>query len=203
MTHFSNFQLQIIQLDEDRGEFVLHATFDHPYPTTKIMWIPDQTAQLPDLVATSGDYLRLWRVTESQVRQECMLNNVSQLEINITINTITATFSLSLSVHLSLTHSLSLSLSLSPHPTSLCLSPKNKNSEFCAPLTSFDWNETDPNLLGASSIDTTCTIWGLEVRQYSMTTRLHVCPCMCVYVYIHYMHGLDHALLLSYSVFIM
>ena len=70
-------QLQIIQLDEDRGEFVLRATFDHPYPTTKIMWIPDQTAQLPDLVATSGDYLRLWRVTESQVRQECMLNNVS------------------------------------------------------------------------------------------------------------------------------
>ena len=47
-------QLQIIQLDEDRGEFVLRATFDHPYPTTKIMWIPDQTAQLPDLVATSG-----------------------------------------------------------------------------------------------------------------------------------------------------
>ena len=35
-------QVQIIQLDEDRGEFVLKATFDHPYPTTKIMWIPDQ-----------------------------------------------------------------------------------------------------------------------------------------------------------------
>ena len=41
---------------------------------------------------------------------------------------------------------------------------QNKTSEFCAPLTSFDWNETDPNILGASSIDTTCTIWGLEVR---------------------------------------
>ena len=36
-----------------------------------------QTGQLPDLVATSGDYLRLWRVTDSDVRQECMLNNVS------------------------------------------------------------------------------------------------------------------------------
>ena len=42
---------------------------------------------------------------------------------------------------------------------------QNKNSEFCAPLTSFDWNETDPNILGASSIDTTCTIWGLETGQ--------------------------------------
>ena len=41
--------------------------------------------------------------------------------------------------------------------------PQSKNSEFCAPLTSFDWNETDPNILGASSIDTTCTLWGLEV----------------------------------------
>ena len=40
---------------------------------------------------------------------------------------------------------------------------QNKNSDFCAPLTSFDWNEIDPNLLGTSSIDTTCTIWGLEV----------------------------------------
>ncbi|WAR01519.1 DCAF7-like protein [Mya arenaria] len=42
---------------------------------------------------------------------------------------------------------------------------KNKNSDFCAPLTSFDWNEVDPNLLGTSSIDTTCTIWGLETGQ--------------------------------------
>lgn len=40
---------------------------------------------------------------------------------------------------------------------------QNKSSEFCAPLTSFDWNETDPSLLAASSIDTTCTIWSLEV----------------------------------------
>lgn len=28
------------------------------------------------MVATAGDYLRLWRVTDSEVRQECMLNNV-------------------------------------------------------------------------------------------------------------------------------
>ena len=49
---------------------------------------------------------------------------------------------------------------------------QNKNSEFCAPLTSFDWNETDPNILGASSIDTTCTIWGLEV-----------CVCVCLEVW--------------------
>lgn len=42
---------------------------------------------------------------------------------------------------------------------------QNKNSDFCAPLTSFDWNEVDANLIGTSSIDTTCTIWGLETSQ--------------------------------------
>eukprot|EP00958_Prasinococcus_capsulatus_P015269 scaffold1626_cov372-Prasinococcus_capsulatus_cf.AAC.23 len=39
---------------------------------------------------------------------------------------------------------------------------QNKNSEFCAPLTSFDWNETDLKRVGTSSIDTTCTIWDIE-----------------------------------------
>lgn len=29
-----------------------------------------------------------------------------------------------------------------------CLLNNNKNSDFCAPLTSFDWNEVDPYLLG-------------------------------------------------------
>lgn len=48
---------------------------------------------------------------------------------------------------------------------------QNKSSDFCAPLTSFDWNETDPKRLGTSSIDTTCTIWDIEV-QYTRVT----CP---------------------------
>ena len=35
-------KVQIIQLDEERGEFVLMAAFEHPYPPTKIMWVPDK-----------------------------------------------------------------------------------------------------------------------------------------------------------------
>ena len=38
----------------------------------------------------------------------------------------------------------------------------NKHSEFCAPLTSFDWNDADARRLGTASIDTTCTIWDVE-----------------------------------------
>ena len=33
---------QIVQLSETSGEFRQTAIFDHPYPTTKIMWIPDK-----------------------------------------------------------------------------------------------------------------------------------------------------------------
>ncbi|DBA02408.1 TPA: hypothetical protein N0F65_007227 [Lagenidium giganteum] len=42
-------------------------------------------------------------------------------------------------------------------------SERHKNQ--CAPLTSFDWNSADPNIIGTSSIDTTCTIWDLNSPQ--------------------------------------
>ena len=40
----------------------------------------------------------------------------------------------------------------------------NKKSDYCAPLTSFDWNEADQNIIGTASIDTTCTIWDLTTQ---------------------------------------
>lgn len=91
----------MISLDEDTAEFSPKSTFDHPYPTTKIMWIPDgvtdrllrlkikfsecsliflivitQKGVFPDLLATSGDYLRIWKAGEPDTRLECLLNNV-------------------------------------------------------------------------------------------------------------------------------
>ena len=81
------------------------------YPATKILWSPDRTSRR-DLLATTGDYLRVWSVPEvanEPVEMVALLNN-------------------------------------------------NKNSEYCAPLTSFDWNESEPSIIGTSSIDTTCTI---------------------------------------------
>ncbi|EMP33721.1 DDB1- and CUL4-associated factor 7, partial [Chelonia mydas] len=55
-------QVQLVGLDEESSEFICRNTFDHPYPTTKLMWIPDTKGVYPDLLATSGDYLRVWRV---------------------------------------------------------------------------------------------------------------------------------------------
>uniref|UniRef100_A0A7S1UZE1 Uncharacterized protein n=1 Tax=Grammatophora oceanica TaxID=210454 RepID=A0A7S1UZE1_9STRA len=99
--------------------------FDHPYPCTKVLWSPPNNSQSQgskDLLATTGDYLRIWNVADDesgrgtlQPRKEALLNN-------------------------------------------------NKTSEYCAPLTSFDWCLADPNLIGTSSIDTTCTIWDITTQ---------------------------------------
>ncbi|RCH93155.1 ddb1 and cul4 associated factor 7 [Rhizopus azygosporus] len=45
-----------------------------------------------------------------------------------------------------------------------------KQNDFCAPITSFDWNKVDTSLVVTSSIDTTCTVWNIETGQ--ATTQL-------------------------------
>lgn len=93
--------------------------FDHPYPCTKIAWSPDLSANARDLIATSGDYLRIMSVTDDGSGRGTMTSKKEALLNN------------------------------------------NTTSEYCAPLTSFDWNEVDPAIVGTSSIDTTCTIWDI------------------------------------------
>lgn len=67
--------VEIVQLNEDTGLFERRGGFDHPYPATKIIWNPDSRE---DLLATSGDYLRLWEVNEEgSVEMKHLLNNVS------------------------------------------------------------------------------------------------------------------------------
>ncbi|KXZ45355.1 hypothetical protein GPECTOR_55g261 [Gonium pectorale] len=135
--------VEIVALDDDAGELRSDPAmrFPHDYPATKLMWLPDREGCRPDLLATTGEALRIWRVVDPDVdgaaaegaeaeagpagagggggsggrgvRLQALLNN-------------------------------------------------NKQSEFSAPLTSFDWNEADPKRLGTSSIDTTCTIWDIE-----------------------------------------
>ena len=93
---------------------------EHPYPATKIMWAPPKfissdmgAGEDKDLLATTGDYLRLWDVDGKQCELKAALNN-------------------------------------------------NKHTEYCAPLTSFDWNTADPTIIATCSIDTTCTIWDIS-----------------------------------------
>nr|QLF96266.1 WD40 protein [Morus alba] len=88
-------------------------SFDHPYPPTKLMFHPSSVQKSFDVLASSGDYLRLWEIRDTSIEPISVLNN-------------------------------------------------SKTSEFCAPLTSFDWNDVEPRRIGTSSIDTTCTVWDIE-----------------------------------------
>jgi WD repeat-containing protein 68 len=47
----SKFKVQIVSLDEETSEFTARSSFDHPYPTTKVMWIPDTVNKLREKVA--------------------------------------------------------------------------------------------------------------------------------------------------------
>ncbi|XP_042480812.1 protein TRANSPARENT TESTA GLABRA 1-like [Macadamia integrifolia] len=113
-----NNKVDIVSFDDETLTFRTdpNLSFDHPYPPTKLMFNPTGAKSLrksSELLASSGDYLRLWEVRENSIEPRSVFNN-------------------------------------------------SKTSEFCAPLTSFDWNELEPRRIGTSSIDTTCTIWDVE-----------------------------------------
>ena len=76
---YSN-QVHVIQLQRDEkgnGNFVQLCEFDHPYPATKVMFAPAKhSSGTKDLIATTGDYLRLWTVdSENKVDMKALLNN--------------------------------------------------------------------------------------------------------------------------------
>jgi len=135
---YSN-KVEIIRYRADQDTFVRTASFDHPYPATKVRvaplddshtcvhaqvcWMPDEVGTAQDLVATSGDFLRVWKVSE---HIEGSYEDTVELKVHFT---------------------------------------NTKNSEFCAPLTSMDWNRDDPTMIATSSIDTTCTIWNVQTGQ--------------------------------------
>ncbi|KAF8686694.1 hypothetical protein HU200_043527 [Digitaria exilis] len=85
------------------------------------MFIPDPHALRPDLLATSADHLRIWRIPSADDSADDAAANNNSGSLN-----------------------------------------GNRNSDYCGPLTSFDWNDADPRRIGTSSIDTTCTIWDVE-----------------------------------------
>lgn len=121
----------MVQLDEKTGEFRQVAQVDHPYPASKIAFIPDYVGTKPQLLATSGDALRIWEWTDDDLKGKALLSTVSRT-------------------------------SSTPCTNSLV---KNPESEYCAPLTSFEWCEANPAILCTSSVDTTCTIWDVETQQ--------------------------------------
>jgi WD repeat-containing protein 68 len=105
------------------------------YPVTRLLWEPPSaTKPYTDLLATSGDHLRLWSLPASTN------NMTSNINRSANVNTREAA-----------------PQKLQP----LALLSNSKTPEHTAPLTSLDWNKLSPKLIITSSIDTTCTIWDI------------------------------------------
>eukprot|EP00007_Cunea_sp_BSH-02190019_P009607 CAMPEP_0174239264 /NCGR_PEP_ID=MMETSP0417-20130205/14035_1 /TAXON_ID=242541 /ORGANISM="Mayorella sp, Strain BSH-02190019" /LENGTH=397 /DNA_ID=CAMNT_0015318191 /DNA_START=177 /DNA_END=1367 /DNA_ORIENTATION=- len=146
-------QVRVVSLDQESGEFECTGEFEHPYPPTKVQWIPDPQANHPDLIATTGDYLRLWHVGGEESDDSASSSSTSSTK-GSTVG--------------SARGSESTGDGVAEGSTPIVLRSllnNNRTFEFCAPLTSLDWNRQDPSLIGTSSIDTTCTVWNVEREQ--------------------------------------
>ncbi|KID98326.1 WD domain containing protein, partial [Metarhizium majus ARSEF 297] len=114
-------------------EFTKVAEATHSYPVTRLLWEPPSSQkQSTDLLATSGDHLRLWSLpSETQANPSNNITRGGRDASSIT--------------------------KLTP----LALLSNSKTPDHTAPLTSLDWNTVSPSLIITSSIDTTCTIWDI------------------------------------------
>jgi WD repeat-containing protein 68 len=113
-------------------EFTKIAEATHSYPVTRLLWEPQSSQkQTTDLLATSGDHLRLWSLPTDA--QSSYSNNITKPNANMSITKLTP----------------------------LALLSNSKTPDHTAPLTSLDWNTVSPSLIITSSIDTTCTIWDI------------------------------------------
>lgn len=131
-------KIRIVQLNKHRDMFEPVAEVDHTYPATKILWMP-QKANQPDLF---GVFYFIFTFATSYIHFFFPIKPATSGDY--------------------------LRIWEMGHLTAPKAHLNNaKQSEFCAPLTSFDWNETNPDILGTSSIDTTCTIWSLETMKVS------------------------------------
>ena len=170
-------KVEIVTLDEETGKFINdeELTFEHPYPCTKLMFVPDKDCVGEDLLATTGDYLRIWKINDSvsdgdrkgegeehegntnsdnhNQQQKNLRKSNNNIDVDDDDDDDDDTNGVS---HHGENQQKKSKIELR------ALLANNKNSEFCAPLTSFDWNETNLNRVGTSSIDTTCTVWDIE-----------------------------------------
>ncbi|KAI3409154.1 WD_REPEATS_REGION domain-containing protein [Psidium guajava] len=80
-------RVEIVQLDDSTGEIRAdpNLSFDHPHPATKTAFVPDKDCQRADLLATSSDFLRIWRVADDSSRAEPKRIGTSSIDTTCTI----------------------------------------------------------------------------------------------------------------------
>ncbi|CAJ1884758.1 unnamed protein product [Sphenostylis stenocarpa] len=74
-------KVELVHFNYDTFNFTTdpRLVFDHPYAPTNIMFFPSENDTSPDLIATSGDNLRLWEIHEDHIQLKSPLigNKVS------------------------------------------------------------------------------------------------------------------------------
>ncbi len=168
---YSN-SVDVVERDPTTGQLVCRATAEHSYPPTKLMFAPQGFRTENDVFVTTGDYLRVWTVEAKRPGKEADEAETEEGKQPAeeddprtekapppaaTTAPAPATEKSEREKHF--THNLYFKTL-----------NNNKNSEFCSPLTSCDWNTEDPNIVGACSIDTTVSLWDVEKETH--TTQL-------------------------------
>ncbi|KAI9366934.1 WD40-repeat-containing domain protein [Zopfochytrium polystomum] len=146
-------KLEIIQLFDGASVFVKIAEVDHPYPATKFLWSPFKSSPGPDLFAASGDFLRIYELSNTDVNS--VTQGVDDMAVSNRIGSLSRRGSLPDS-----RYKVQCRATLMSHSRS-----NQGKKDHCAPLTSFDWNETNPSMCVTSSVDTTCTVWDISTQQ--------------------------------------
>ncbi|KAK3900687.1 WD40-repeat-containing domain protein [Staphylotrichum tortipilum] len=115
-------------------DFTRIAEATHSFPVTRLLWEPPSSQkQSTDLLATSGDHLRLWSLPSETQPPTPGSSITSRNGRDMPVTKLTP----------------------------LALLSNSKTPDHTAPLTSLDWNTVNPSLIITSSIDTTCTIWDI------------------------------------------
>ncbi|EPT04958.1 hypothetical protein FOMPIDRAFT_1021700 [Fomitopsis schrenkii] len=128
----------------DYPDFVTLVEATHGYPATSLQWQPSaaasfgwsQKAATTELLATTGDALKVWEYVSDGPQQ--LSSYVGRPPT-------------------STGHRLTQKIGLSGQS-------KVQNGQAGAPLTNFSWNEKAPSLVVTSSIDTTCTVWNIDTQ---------------------------------------
>lgn len=83
---YSN-KVELVQFNNDTSDFTTDSrlVFDHPYAPTNLMFFPSEDTANPDLIATSGDYLRLWEIHDDRIELKALLNSNKSSEFNSAI----------------------------------------------------------------------------------------------------------------------
>lgn len=78
----SYYNCQIIDFDEISGVVTKVTDINATYPPTKVMWTPNPHIYHTDIFAYSGDYLRIYRLTEGSSIPivDAILNKVGVFE---------------------------------------------------------------------------------------------------------------------------